>query len=53
MLLQFVPKVPNDNKSKLVQIMAWQRTDSKPLPEPMLAKIPDAIWSTNVGESKR
>ena len=30
---KFVPKGPIDNKSALVQIMAWRRTGDKPLPE--------------------
>ena len=32
----FVPKGLIDNKSMLVQVMAWRRTGDKPLPEPML-----------------
>ena len=38
----FVPKGPIDNKSVLVQVMAWRRRGDKPLPEPMLAQFPDA-----------
>ena len=34
--LKFVPKGPIDNKSSLVQVMAWRRTGDEPLPEPML-----------------
>ena len=34
--LKFVPKGPIDNKSALVQAMAWRRTGDKPLPEPVL-----------------
>ena len=33
---------PIDNKSALVQVMAWRRTGYKPLPEPMLAQFTDA-----------
>ena len=31
---KFVPKGPNGNDLALVQVMAWCRTDNKPLPEP-------------------
>ena len=31
--LKFVPRDSNDNKSALVQVMAWRRTGDKPLPE--------------------
>ena len=34
--LKFVPKVPIDNKSAMVQVMACRRTGDKPLPEPSL-----------------
>ena len=34
--LKFVPKGPIDNKSALVQVMAWRRRGDKPLPGPML-----------------
>ena len=40
--LMFVPKVPIDNKSALVEIMAWQQTGDKPLPEPMLTQYKQA-----------
>ena len=40
--LKFVPKGPIDNKSALVQVMAWRRTGDKPLPEPMLTHFTDA-----------
>ena len=39
---KFVPKGPIDNKSALVQVMAWRRTGDKPLPEPMLTQFTDA-----------
>ena len=35
-LLNFVFKGPIDNKSTLVQALAWCRTGDKPLPEPMM-----------------
>ena len=37
--LKFVPKGPIDNKSALVQVMAWRRTGDKPLSEPMLTQF--------------
>ena len=40
--LKFVPKGPIDNESALVQVMAWRRTDDKPLPEQMLTQFTDA-----------
>ena len=40
--LKFVPKGPIDNKSPLVQVMAWRRTGAKPLPELMLNQFTDA-----------
>ena len=39
--LNFVPEGPIDNKSSLVQIMAWHRTGDKPLPEPMMTQFND------------
>ena len=39
---KFVPKSPVDNKSTLVQVMAWRRSGDKPLPERMLAQFTDA-----------
>ena len=41
-LLIFVAKGSIDNKSALVQTMAWRRTGHKPLPEPILAQFTDA-----------
>ena len=35
--LKFVPKGPIDNKSTLVQVMAWHRAGDKPLLEPVMA----------------
>ena len=40
--LKFIPKGPIDYKSVLVQVMAWQRTGEKPLPESMLTKFTEA-----------
>ena len=37
--LKFVPKGPINNKSALVQVMAWRRTGDKPLPEPILNPV--------------
>ena len=39
--LNFVPNGPTDNKSVLVQVMAWHRTGNMPLPEPMLTQFTD------------
>ena len=36
--LKFVPKGPIDNKSALVQVMAWCRIGNKPLPEAMMTQ---------------
>ena len=40
--LKFVPYGPIDNKSALVQVMAWRRTGDKPLPEAMMTQFTDA-----------
>ena len=40
--LNFVPKSPIDNKSTLVQVMAWRQIGDKPLPEPMMTQFTDA-----------
>ena len=40
--LQFVPKGSVDNKSVLVQVMAWRLTGDKPLPKPILVQFTDA-----------
>ena len=40
--LELVPKVPIDNKSALIQVMAWHWTGDKPLPEPVLTWFTDA-----------
>ena len=42
MSLKFVHKSVIDNEAALVQVMAWRRTDDKPLPEPMLIQFTDA-----------
>ena len=39
--LKFVPRVSNDNKSALVQVMACRRSGNKPLPEHMLTQFTD------------
>ena len=39
--LKFVPRSLIDNKSALVQVMAWRQRGGKPLPEPMLAQFTD------------
>ena len=40
--LKFVPKGPIDNKSALVQVMAWRQTGAKPLPEAVMIQFTDA-----------
>ena len=40
--LKFVPKGSIDNKSALVQVMAWRLTGDEPLPGPMLTQFTDA-----------
>ena len=40
--LKVVPKGPIDNKSALVQVMAWHRTGDKPLPEAKMTHFFDA-----------
>ena len=47
--LKFVPGCPIDNKSALVQVMAWCLTGTKPLPELMLTKLHDAICMASCG----
>ena len=44
--LNFVPKGPNDNKSALVQVMAWCRIGYMPLREPLLTHFTTHICST-------
>ena len=40
--LKIVPRGPIDNKSALVQVMAWRRAGDKPLPLPMLTQFTGA-----------
>ena len=40
--LNFVHKGPIDNKSSLVQVMAWHQIGDKPLHEPMMSQFNDA-----------
>ena len=40
--LKFVPRSPINHNPALVQVMAWRRTGTKPLPEPMLSQLTDA-----------
>ena len=40
--LRFVPKGPIDNKSALVQVMAWHQKGDTPLSEPMQTKFTNA-----------
>ena len=44
--LKFDPEGPINNKSALVQVMAWRQAGAKPLPEPKLAQFTDAyMWN--------
>ena len=43
MSLKYVPEGPIDNKSVLVLAVAWHQIGNKLLPEPMMAKIYDAL----------
>ena len=40
--LKFFPKGLINNKSALVEVMAWHLTGDKPLPEQMLTEFTDA-----------
>ena len=40
--LNFVHKGPIDNKSSLVQVMAWHQIGDKPLHDPMMSQFNDA-----------
>ena len=40
--LKLVPNDLIDNKTALIQVMAWRRAGDKPLPEPMLMQFTDA-----------
>ena len=43
--MKYVPRSPIDNKTALVQVMAWRRTGDKPLPWPMMTQFIDTyIW---------
>ena len=39
--LKLVPRGPVNNKSALIQVMAWRRTGDKPLPEPVMTQFTD------------
>ena len=48
--LKFVLKGPIDNKSALVQVMAWCQAGDKPLPEPILTQFIDTYMPHYWGE---
>ena len=50
--LKFVTKGPIDNKSTLVQVMAWSRTNNKPLFELMMASFTDAYTPHSISKSQ-
>ena len=41
-LTEIFPKGVTDNKTALVQVMAWRRTGDRPLPEALLVQFIDA-----------
>ena len=42
--LKFVPDGSIKDKSALIQVMAWCRTGTKPLSEPMMTQFNQAKW---------
>ena len=50
--LKFVPKGPIDNKSSLVQVMAWHQTGAKPLSEPMVSLLTGAYIHVSLSLNK-
>ena len=44
---------PINNKTALVQIMAWRQTDDKPLSEPMMVSLIDAYMRHSASMSLR
>ena len=50
--LKFVPRGAIDNRSALVQVMAWHPKGDKSLPEPMLTKFTDIYVALRADESK-
>ena len=45
-ITKFLLRGSIDNKSALVQVMAWHRRGGKPSPKAMLTKIYDVIWTS-------
>ena len=45
--LKFVSKGPIDDKTALVQLLAWRRIGAKPLPGPVPTKFTDAYMRHN------
>ena len=41
--LKFVSKGPLDNKSSILQVMAWYQKGDKPLPDPIMTQNHHAI----------
>ena len=48
--LKFVPRRPINNIPTLVQVMAWRRPGDKPLPEPMMVRLPTQICVNRLNE---
>ena len=44
----YVPKGSAENQPSLVQLMAWRRTGTKPLPEQVMTKIADSNMRNQV-----
>ena len=42
--IKILPWGPIENSPALVEVMAWRRRVDKPLPQPVMTKIHDAIW---------
>ena len=51
MSLKFVPKVPINHQSALVQKMAWHWSGDKPLSEPMMIYLTDAYMRLSASMS--
>ena len=45
--LKYVPRSPIDNKSALVQVMAWRPTGDKSLPGPVITQFNEAYMRHN------
>ena len=48
--LKFVPDDPTDNKSVLVQVMAWEQIGNKPLSRTNVDPVHGLIYATQGGD---